>query len=95
MGYFLLAAYSFTTLSKSATTAALDVSEVLLLVFGAVLTIGALGEYKKFPRLLKAPVETFELLVVIGIAGELLADGAIFVFSSPFANVKRGGICNA
>ena len=73
MGYFWL--------SKSATTTALDVSEILLLVFGLILTIGALGEYRKFPRLLKASHATFELLVVIGIAGELFADGGVFVFS--------------
>jgi len=38
MGYFAL--------SKSATAMALDTSEVLLLVFGLILTIGALGEYQ-------------------------------------------------
>jgi len=91
MGYLLLSTcIAWPTLSKSATTTALDVSEVLLLVFGAVLTIGALGEYKKFPRLLRASLATFELLVVIGIAGELLADGAIFVFSRHLQTLSEG-----
>jgi hypothetical protein len=65
-------------------------SEVLLLVFGAILTVGVLGEYKKFPRLLKWSLATFELLVVIGIAGELLADGAIFVFSRHLQTLSEG-----
>jgi hypothetical protein len=90
MGYFLLSLCTWPTLSKSATTTALDVSEVLLLVFGAVLTTGVLGEYKKFPRLLRASVATFELMVVIGIAGELLADGAIFVFSRHLQTLSEG-----
>jgi hypothetical protein len=82
MGYFAL--------SKSATTVALDVSEVLLLFFGLVLTIGALGEYKKFPRLLRSSHSTFELLVVIGIAGELFADGGVFVFSRHLQTISDG-----
>jgi hypothetical protein len=82
MGYFLL--------SKSATTTALDISEVLLLLFGLILTIGALGEYKKFPRLLKASHAMFELLVVIGIAGELVADGGVFVFSRHLQTISDG-----
>jgi hypothetical protein len=67
----------------------LDISEVLLLVFGAVLTIGALGEYKKFPRLLRAQHTTFEMLVVVGIAGELFADGGVFVFSRHLQTISE------
>jgi hypothetical protein len=89
MGYFLLSC-AWPSLSKPFTTTALDISEVLLLVFGAVLTVGALGEYKKFPRLLTATLATFELMVVIGIAGELLADGAIFVFSRHLQTLSEG-----
>lgn len=90
MGYFLVLICAWPALSKSVTTTALDVSEVLLLVFGAVLTIGALGEYKKFPSLLRASLATFELMVVVGIAGELLADGAIFVFSRHLQVLSEG-----
>jgi hypothetical protein len=82
MGYFLL--------SKSATTAALDTSEIMLLLFGLILTVGVLGEYRKFPKLLKASHATFELLVVIGIAGELLADGGVFVLSHRLQTISEG-----
>jgi hypothetical protein len=70
------------SLSKSATSVALDLSEYALLFFGLVLVVGIFGEYKKVPkRFLKWPKELFEILVMVGVAGELLADGGVFVFS--------------
>jgi hypothetical protein len=69
------------SLSKSATSIALDTSEIVLLLFGILLTVGLIGEYAKSERW-KRRVKTFEMLVIIGVAGELMADGGIFLFSS-------------
>lgn len=57
---------------------ALDVSEIVLLIFGAILVLGLVGEYCEG---LKRWIKLFELLVIFGVAGELLADGGIFAFS--------------
>jgi hypothetical protein len=46
-----------------------------LLAFAAVLVVGLVGEYKK-PAAWS--VKTFELLVIIGVVGELVFDGLIF-----------------
>jgi hypothetical protein len=69
------------SLSKSSTSIALDISEIALLLFGVLLTVGLIGEYAKSERW-KRHVRTFEMFVIIGVAGELLADGGIFLFSS-------------
>ena len=69
-----------TSLSKSATSAALHVSEIVLLLFGVVLVVGLIGEYAESERW-KKWVKLFEMMVIIGVAGELLADGGIFLFS--------------
>jgi hypothetical protein len=68
----------FSSWSKSATTIGLNISEYLLLLFGLVLVIGLIGEYR--PKW-ESRKKLFELLVIIGVAGELLADGGIFAFS--------------
>jgi hypothetical protein len=69
------------SLSKHATSLALNASEAALLLFGALLVIGLVGEYSKSGRW-KRYVNAFELLVILGVAGELVADGAIFLFSA-------------
>jgi hypothetical protein len=69
------------SLSKHATSLALNASEVALLVFGVLLVIGLLGEYSKSERW-KRYLKAFELLVILGVAGELVADGAIFSLSA-------------
>jgi hypothetical protein len=59
----------------------------MLLVSGVLLVIGLIGEYKLpfwHPRL-----EFFELLVLIGCAGELLADGGVFVFSERLQKIEH------
>jgi hypothetical protein len=84
MGNFLL-------LSKSATSNALNISEVALLVFGLVLTAGLIGEYAKSERW-KRHLKTFEMLVIIGVAGELLADGGIFLFSGHLQTISNSEI---
>jgi hypothetical protein len=86
MGYF------FISLAKSPTITALDVSEWGLLVFGLILTIGALGEYKRLPGLALRFFShtTFELMVAVGIAGEFLADGGVFLFSRHLQAISDG-----
>ena len=75
MGYFF-------SLSKSGVSTGLDISEWILLIFGLVLVIGIFGEYKKVPRCMATwPKAVFEILVMIGVAGELCGDGGVFLFS--------------
>jgi hypothetical protein len=75
----------FSSLSKPFTMAWLSVSEWYLLLFGVVLVVGLVGEFladhkgKKYSRLKKRK-RLFEILVISGVAGELLADGGIFLF---------------
>jgi hypothetical protein len=71
---------TFFSLSKSASSTALDISEITLLLFGVLLVAGLIGEYAKSERS-KRRVKIFEMFVIIGVAGELLADGGIFLFS--------------
>ena len=67
------------SLSKSATTTGLEASEWVLLIAGIVLLVGIIGEYElpSWHHRLKL----FELLVLIGVLFELLADGGVFFFS--------------
>ena len=75
MGYFL-------SLSKSAASIALNISEWILLFSGLILVIGIFGEYKKLPRrLLIWPTAVFEIMVMVGVAGELIGDAAVSLFS--------------
>jgi hypothetical protein len=80
MGYFL-------SLSKSATITWLDTSEWLLLLFGIVLVVGIVGEIRlpDWHHRLK----TFEILVLVGVLGELAADGGIFFFSSHLQTISE------
>ena len=86
MGYFL-------SLSKPATTTGLKTSEWGLLVFGVILVLGVVGE-------LKVPwwsvwVKRFEWIVLIGIAGELIADGGVFLFGSQLQNISDQEVAQA
>jgi len=74
MGYFF-------SLSKSATAAALGVSELALLAFGVVLVVGLIGEIKSKRKI-------FEWLVILGVAGELFADGGVFLFSNQLQTIS-------
>jgi hypothetical protein len=76
------------TLSKSGTSTALDISELLLLLFGVLLVVGLVGEYAESTHWRKH-VKTFEMFVIIGVAGELLADGGIFLFSSRLQTITE------
>ncbi len=79
--------------SKSATSTALDLSEIALLLFGVLLVVGLVGEYANVDRW-KKHVKVFEMFVIIGVAGELLADGGIFLFSRHLQTVADGEIAN-
>ncbi len=70
---------SLASLSKPGAIIGLQLSEAGLLIFGAVLIVGIVGE-------LKLPywshrLKRFERLVLIGVLGEFLADGGISLFS--------------
>jgi hypothetical protein len=67
------------SLSKAGTLTALHWSEWIVLLFGVVLVMGLIGEIVKSP--IHRWYKRFELMVVIGVAGELLGDGGIFVFT--------------
>jgi hypothetical protein len=83
MGYFF-------SLSKSTTVICLDLSEWALLVFGALLVVGLVIEYRAAhgSRLMKIG----EMLVIIGVLGELLGDGGIFVFSNQLQTINESEI---
>lgn len=77
------------SLSKTATSTWLGLSEILLLLFGVLLVIGLIGEYRES---LKPWVKVFEMFVIIGVAGELLADGGIFALSRHLETIANGEI---
>ena len=70
------------SVTKSSTTFGLNASELALLIFGVILVIGLIGEYK-VPERDKRLMKVFEMLVIIGVAGELLADGGNIPFFQP------------
>ncbi len=80
---------SLASLSKSATSTWLGVSEILLLLFGVLLVVGLIGEYRES---LKPWVKVFEMFVILGVAGELLADGGIFALSRHLETIANGEI---
>jgi hypothetical protein len=79
------------SLSKSTTSTALDGSEIALLVFGLLLVVGAVGESAKSDNW-KSWHGFFELLVIMAVAGELIADGGIFVFSKHLQTISDSEI---
>jgi hypothetical protein len=87
MEYF----FSLFSLSKSATTTALNWSELALLIFGIVLVAGLVGEYRTLEPHSRR-MKVFEMLVIIGVLGELLGDGGIFVFSNQLQTIADAGI---
>ena len=75
-------------LSKSETSTLLGISEISLLGFGVVLVIGLVGEVAKSDKW-KKRVRLFEMLVIIGVAGELIADGGVFLFSRHLQTISE------
>ena len=78
-------------LSKEATSSALDASEWLLLLFGILLVIGIVGEYAKSEKWRKH-LRLWEILVTVGVAGELLCDGGVFLFSKRLQTLEGADI---
>jgi hypothetical protein len=74
--------------SKSSVTRALNISEVALFLFGVVLILGLLGKYQR-SEYWKKRVKIFEWMVIIGVAGELWADGAILMFSGQLQTLSE------
>ena len=68
------------SLSKDATAAALDFSEWILLIFGLILCLGIVGEYVN-KKWWTDRERLWQICVIVGVLGELLADGSIFLFS--------------
>lgn len=81
-------------LSKSATSSALDWSELTLFVFGIVLVIGLIGDHKT-PDPHSRRMKLFEIFVIVGVAGELLADGGVFLFSHQLQVISDSEIAAA
>jgi hypothetical protein len=74
-------------LSKPIASLALNLSEIALIGFGLLLVFGLIGEYRESDKW-KRWVKAFELMVIIGVAGELLADGGIYLFSSSLQTIS-------
>jgi len=72
----------FNWLEKTGAERGLQWSEIGLLVFAALVAIGLIGEYKKpQSERWKGLSDAFEMLVIIGVVGEVIFDGLIFGFS--------------
>ena len=72
-------------LVKIRVASALDVSEYALILFSALVVLGLIGEHAER---WKKHIKFFEVLVIIGVAGELLADGGVFLFSSQLQTIS-------
>ncbi len=80
----------FESFDKQGATRWLHNSEIGLLVFGLVLVIGLIGEYgKPKSERWKRLTDTFELLVILGVIGELAFDGLIFGFSGRLDDIRE------
>jgi hypothetical protein len=86
MGTFLL-------LSKSSATFWLHASEAVLLMFSAVVVVGLIGENKcRWPH---PKEDIFLALVIIGVAGELLGDGGMVVFTGQLQTISDAEVRTA
>jgi|SRR5665213_3547874 len=94
MGYL----FSWISLSKSVAESGLDDSEILIIVAGLLLTLGAIGEYledhKKFPGWFEWPKLVFILMVVVGLVGEFFGDAGVFVFSGALQSISDTEVAN-
>lgn len=95
MGYALLPmAFSLT---HSGAEQALEACEILILVFGLILAIGAAGEHLEehgtLPGWMKwssQPTRVFIWMVALSLVGELVADAGVFVFSGQLQTISDG-----
>lgn len=84
------------SLSKPTAVLWLGISEWALLLFGIVLVVGLVGEHKGIKSAKwKARERIFSMLVVVGVAGELIADGGIFAFSGHVQSISDGEVAAA
>jgi hypothetical protein len=93
MGYALL----LISFSKPATETALDASEILILLCGLILAIGAVGEYIEehgtLPGWMKwsrRPKMVFVWMVALSLVGEFVGDAGVFVFSGHLQTINDG-----
>jgi hypothetical protein len=79
------------SLSKSTVESLLHISEVMLLLSGAVLLIGIWGEYRKDEKWKKYS-SIFAMMVLLGIGVELIGDAGVFVFSESLQRLEGADI---
>jgi hypothetical protein len=83
----------FESFGKDGAGTGLNWSEGLLLAFGMLLVIGLIGEWRKGKdERWGGLADTFELMVIIGVAGELLFDGLIFGFSGRLSRIQDAAV---
>jgi hypothetical protein len=80
-------------LSRHATSFLLHISELTVLVFGALLVVGLIGEEAK-SAIWQARKRWFVIMIIVGVAGELLGDGGIFVFSERLQRIDEHHIAD-
>jgi hypothetical protein len=85
----------YVSLSEAAASAWLDVGEYLLLVASLVVAIGVWGENRKSSPEWVSRHSFFAALVTLGVAGELLGDGDVFIFSKRLQAIEETGIASA
>jgi low affinity Fe/Cu permease len=78
----------FSTLSKDAAAAWLSTGELTLLLGAALIVIGLIGEYSRSGRLTPW-IRVFEVVVIVGVAVELVADGVIFGASGRLTELQE------
>jgi hypothetical protein len=86
----------FTSLSKVGAERGLLWSEIGLLLVSAVVAAGLIGEYRKSrDERWKGLSDTFELMVIIGVVGEIVFDGLIFGFSGRLSVIQDAAVAAA
>ena len=78
---------TLSSVSKAVALAWLFRAEIALLAFAALLVVGLTGELIEQWR---SWHNIFAIAVIIGVAGELIADGFIFVYSSRLQEIQDG-----
>jgi hypothetical protein len=73
--------------SKETASLLLDISEWLLLGSGTVLCFGIVGEYAQGDWW-KKRIRLWEMLVILGVAFELIGDGGVFLFGKTLQRIE-------
>jgi cytochrome c-type biogenesis protein CcmH/NrfG len=94
--WYALSILSFNSLSESEASWWLRVSEVVLLVFAALLTLGLIGEWPDSAAWKKRFIyKVAKSCVIIGVVGELLGDAGIFETSARLQVLQETAIKKA